>query len=145
MGPISHTGPKTSRAARDGPEPNPRRNQTSRYDIAGDSPERRSAGGAATAKNARGAKGKLGRNITRASRGQRATGARICRRASHRRMQNGQPACFHRRNILTRRGSRPCDVRAGQERKMIGDQAQPCAPARAALIRNRRATPRAIA
>ncbi|KZV50389.1 hypothetical protein F511_33780 [Dorcoceras hygrometricum] len=35
MGPISHTGPKTSRAARDRPEPNPRRNQTSRHDIAG--------------------------------------------------------------------------------------------------------------
>ncbi|KZV54717.1 hypothetical protein F511_41280 [Dorcoceras hygrometricum] len=34
-GPTSHTGPKTSRAARDRPEPNPRKNQTSRHDIAG--------------------------------------------------------------------------------------------------------------
>ncbi|KZV39391.1 hypothetical protein F511_23551 [Dorcoceras hygrometricum] len=31
MGPISHIGPKTSRAARDRPEPNPRRNQQSRH------------------------------------------------------------------------------------------------------------------
>ncbi|KZV41848.1 hypothetical protein F511_29048 [Dorcoceras hygrometricum] len=38
---MSHTGPKTSRAARDRPEPNPRRIQTSRHDIAGDSLERR--------------------------------------------------------------------------------------------------------
>ncbi|KZV37427.1 hypothetical protein F511_12445 [Dorcoceras hygrometricum] len=30
-GPISHIGPKTSRAARDRPEPNPRRNQPSRH------------------------------------------------------------------------------------------------------------------
>ncbi|KZT76326.1 hypothetical protein F511_46649 [Dorcoceras hygrometricum] len=51
MGPTSHTGPKTSRVARDSPEPNPRRNQTSRHDIAGDSPERRPAGGAATTKS----------------------------------------------------------------------------------------------
>ncbi|KZV34649.1 2-oxoglutarate dehydrogenase, mitochondrial-like [Dorcoceras hygrometricum] len=34
-GPISHTDPKTSWAARDRPEPNPRRIQTRRYDIAG--------------------------------------------------------------------------------------------------------------
>ncbi|KZV43164.1 hypothetical protein F511_40872 [Dorcoceras hygrometricum] len=47
-GPISHTGPKTPRAARDRPEPNPRRNQTSRHDIAGASPERRPAGGGST-------------------------------------------------------------------------------------------------
>ncbi|KZV36901.1 transcription factor HBP-1a [Dorcoceras hygrometricum] len=31
MGPISYTGPKTSRAARDRPEPNPTRNQPSRH------------------------------------------------------------------------------------------------------------------
>ncbi|KZT76981.1 hypothetical protein F511_45995 [Dorcoceras hygrometricum] len=31
MGPTSHIGPKTSRAARDRPEPNPRRNQPSRH------------------------------------------------------------------------------------------------------------------
>ncbi|KZV52068.1 hypothetical protein F511_36063 [Dorcoceras hygrometricum] len=51
MGPISHTGRKTSRAARDRPEPKPRRNQTSRHDIAGASPERRPDGGATTTKN----------------------------------------------------------------------------------------------
>ncbi|KZV18402.1 hypothetical protein F511_19178 [Dorcoceras hygrometricum] len=45
MGPISHTGPKTSRAARDRSEPKPRRNQTSLHDIAGASPERRPTGG----------------------------------------------------------------------------------------------------
>ncbi|KZV51412.1 hypothetical protein F511_20576 [Dorcoceras hygrometricum] len=44
-GPTSHIGPRTSRAARDRPEPNPRRIQTSRHNIAGDSPERRPAGG----------------------------------------------------------------------------------------------------
>ncbi|KZV13597.1 hypothetical protein F511_45239 [Dorcoceras hygrometricum] len=44
-GPTSHTGPKTSRAAPDRPEPNLRRNQTSRHDIAGNSPERWLAGG----------------------------------------------------------------------------------------------------
>ncbi|KZV44203.1 hypothetical protein F511_12942 [Dorcoceras hygrometricum] len=44
-GPTSHTGPKTSRAARDRPEPNPRRIQTSRHDIAEDSPEHRRSGG----------------------------------------------------------------------------------------------------
>ncbi|KZV49882.1 nuclear matrix constituent protein 1-like protein-like [Dorcoceras hygrometricum] len=49
-GPTSHTGPKTSRAARDRPESNPRRIQTSRHNIAGDSPERRPAGGATTTK-----------------------------------------------------------------------------------------------
>ncbi|KZV16729.1 senescence-associated carboxylesterase 101-like [Dorcoceras hygrometricum] len=37
--------PETSRATRDRPEPNPRRNQTSRHDIAGDSPERLPTGG----------------------------------------------------------------------------------------------------
>ncbi|KZV16926.1 hypothetical protein F511_30799 [Dorcoceras hygrometricum] len=37
MGPISNTGPKTSRAARDRPEQNPRRIQPS--DIAGASPD----------------------------------------------------------------------------------------------------------
>ncbi|KZV18452.1 hypothetical protein F511_28666 [Dorcoceras hygrometricum] len=42
-GPISHTGPKTSRAARDRPEPNPRRNQPSRH--------RRRLAGAAAATN----------------------------------------------------------------------------------------------
>ncbi|KZV36294.1 hypothetical protein F511_18709 [Dorcoceras hygrometricum] len=47
-GPTSYTGPKTSRAARDRPEPNPKRIQTSRHDIAGNSPEtRRSIAGAA--------------------------------------------------------------------------------------------------
>ncbi|KZV45446.1 hypothetical protein F511_34796 [Dorcoceras hygrometricum] len=51
---ISHIGPKTSRAARDRPDPNPRRNQTSRHDISGDSPERRPAGGAATTRKTRG-------------------------------------------------------------------------------------------
>ncbi|KZV49869.1 hypothetical protein F511_32290 [Dorcoceras hygrometricum] len=59
-GPTSHTGPKTSRAARDRPEPNPRRNQTSRHDIrklAGASPERRPAGGATTTKIAAAARG----------------------------------------------------------------------------------------
>ncbi|KZV39572.1 exportin-1-like [Dorcoceras hygrometricum] len=55
MGPISHTGPKTSRAARDRPELNPRRNQTSRHDIARATPERRPAGDAAT-KNMRAAR-----------------------------------------------------------------------------------------
>ncbi|KZV26993.1 hypothetical protein F511_17359 [Dorcoceras hygrometricum] len=40
-GPASHTGPKTSRAARDRPEPNPRRIQTSRHDIAGAAAGRR--------------------------------------------------------------------------------------------------------
>ncbi|KZV50081.1 crooked neck-like protein 1 [Dorcoceras hygrometricum] len=39
--PTSCTGPKTSRAARDRPEPNPRRNQTSRHDIAGAAAGRR--------------------------------------------------------------------------------------------------------
>ncbi|KZV42856.1 hypothetical protein F511_13609 [Dorcoceras hygrometricum] len=37
-GPTSHTGPKTSRAARDRPEPNPRRNQPSRYRRSGGRP-----------------------------------------------------------------------------------------------------------
>ncbi|KZV18115.1 hypothetical protein F511_28615 [Dorcoceras hygrometricum] len=49
-GPTSHTGPKTSRAARDRPELDPKRIQTSRHDIAGDSPERRPACGATTTK-----------------------------------------------------------------------------------------------
>ncbi|KZV35545.1 thylakoid lumenal 15.0 kDa protein 2, chloroplastic [Dorcoceras hygrometricum] len=38
LGPISNIGPKTSRAARDRPELNPRK-QTSRHDIAGTSPD----------------------------------------------------------------------------------------------------------
>ncbi|KZV13765.1 mechanosensitive ion channel protein 10-like [Dorcoceras hygrometricum] len=60
-GPISHTGPKTSRAARDRPKPNPRRNQPSRH--------RRSSGrpAAAPPSKSRGAKDMLGRNIARAS------------------------------------------------------------------------------
>ncbi|KZV32059.1 hypothetical protein F511_31340 [Dorcoceras hygrometricum] len=44
-GPTSHTGPKTSRAARDRPEPKPKRIRTSRHDIAGNSPEHRRSGG----------------------------------------------------------------------------------------------------
>ncbi|KZV53115.1 histone-lysine N-methyltransferase SUVR5 [Dorcoceras hygrometricum] len=40
-GPTSHTGPKTSRAARDRPEPNPRKNRTSRHEIAGAAAGRR--------------------------------------------------------------------------------------------------------
>ncbi|KZV41850.1 hypothetical protein F511_29050 [Dorcoceras hygrometricum] len=44
-GPISHTGPKTSRAARDRPEPKPRRNQPSRH--------RRSFAGAAAGRRRR--------------------------------------------------------------------------------------------
>ncbi|KZV49931.1 hypothetical protein F511_20689 [Dorcoceras hygrometricum] len=44
---MSHIGPKTSRAARDRPEPNPRRNQPSRHRriFFGASPERWPAGG----------------------------------------------------------------------------------------------------
>ncbi|KZV48319.1 hypothetical protein F511_26536 [Dorcoceras hygrometricum] len=64
-GPISHTGPKTSRAARDRPEPNPRRIQTSRHDIAGNSPEHRRSGGrpaAAIDEIARAARGARGRD-----------------------------------------------------------------------------------
>ncbi|KZT76014.1 alpha,alpha-trehalose-phosphate synthase [Dorcoceras hygrometricum] len=119
MGPISHTGPKTSRAARDRPEPNPRE-QTSHHDIAGDSPERRPTGGAAT-KNARGAKRTLGRNIVRASRGQRApsrnqrpscTAASI--NASARLHRDTAPSEFQQRpaNIgATARPARGCDAR----------------------------------
>ncbi|KZV45360.1 hypothetical protein F511_44494 [Dorcoceras hygrometricum] len=55
---MSHTGPKTSRAARDRPEPKPRRNQTSRHDIAGNSPERRPATAAPPPSDAKGARGR---------------------------------------------------------------------------------------
>ncbi|KZT75383.1 heat stress transcription factor A-4b-like [Dorcoceras hygrometricum] len=41
MGPTSHTGPKTLRAARDRPELNPRENRTSRHEIAGAAAGRR--------------------------------------------------------------------------------------------------------
>ncbi|KZV15938.1 hypothetical protein F511_08729 [Dorcoceras hygrometricum] len=67
LDPTSCTDPKTSRAAQDRPEPNPRRKQTSCHDIAGDSPERRLAGGGATTKIAAGAHD-AARNVARPAR-----------------------------------------------------------------------------
>ncbi|KZV25153.1 hypothetical protein F511_10414 [Dorcoceras hygrometricum] len=78
MGPISHTGPKTSRAARDRPELKPRRNQTSRHDIAGDWPERRPAGGRHL-------------EFTRAARAH--AGARPCNKLCATSLDNGRTAC----------------------------------------------------
>ncbi|KZV32026.1 hypothetical protein F511_23139 [Dorcoceras hygrometricum] len=65
MGPISHTGPKTSWAARDRPDPTPRRIPPSRHDIIGTSPETRQSGGrlaAAIDEIARAARGARGRD-----------------------------------------------------------------------------------
>ncbi|KZV33369.1 hypothetical protein F511_13174 [Dorcoceras hygrometricum] len=70
-GPASRVGPKTSRAARDRPEPNPRRIQTSRHDIAGAAA---GDGGAATTKN----RGGSARTIARSSAPQRRISARQC-------------------------------------------------------------------
>ncbi|KZV52790.1 hypothetical protein F511_33242 [Dorcoceras hygrometricum] len=55
--PTSHTAPRPSRPARDRADPTPRRIQPSRHDIAGDSPERRPAGGATTTKIAAATRG----------------------------------------------------------------------------------------
>ncbi|KZV06970.1 origin recognition complex subunit 1-like [Dorcoceras hygrometricum] len=89
-----HTGPKTSRAARDRPEPNPRRNQTSRHDITGDSPKRRRSGGrpaTATRKKSRATQGVHGRNIARASVVQRRPGG------ASRRWQRAASSATHAR------------------------------------------------
>ncbi|KZV14394.1 hypothetical protein F511_17695 [Dorcoceras hygrometricum] len=117
MGPISHTGPKTSRPARDRPEPKPRRNQTSRHDIAGAA----AGDGATTTKNARSAKRRLSRNIARASRGQRAPSrnqrpscAAASINASASLHRDTSPSEFQQRpaNIgATARPARSCDAR----------------------------------
>ncbi|KZV36924.1 hypothetical protein F511_16619 [Dorcoceras hygrometricum] len=82
MGPISSTGPKTSRAARDRPEQNPRRNQPSRH--------RRSFAGAAAA---------TGGATQKSSHGSRATHGRAqsiaCRSAS--KLRPWRHASSHRR------------------------------------------------
>ncbi|KZV29224.1 hypothetical protein F511_22389 [Dorcoceras hygrometricum] len=100
---ISHTGPKTSRAARDRPEPNPRRIQTSRHDIAGASPERRPAGGGATTRKTHGG----------------------CRASSHEAQRNVAHPCA-RRSAIVRSGvptsHRPAiDQRSVQRRYMMRD------------------------
>ncbi|KZV24053.1 lysosomal Pro-X carboxypeptidase-like [Dorcoceras hygrometricum] len=63
-GPISNISPKTSRAARDRPEQNPRRNQPSRH---------RRSGGRWQRTTARQARRTAARNVARTSRGQRAS------------------------------------------------------------------------
>ncbi|KZV56837.1 hypothetical protein F511_20077 [Dorcoceras hygrometricum] len=106
-GPTSRIGPKTSRAARDRPEPNPRRNQTSRHDIAGDSPEHRRSGGrpaAATNKtngdSVRDAAPRR-RKTVRKSRAQRASSVDLqrlfVRPSSHVMAQHAAAAIGHRR------------------------------------------------
>ncbi|KZV17400.1 DNA (cytosine-5)-methyltransferase CMT3-like [Dorcoceras hygrometricum] len=97
MGLISHTGQKTSRAARDRPEPKPRRNRTSRHDIAGGSPERRPP---------------LPIEITHGAKGRargRDKAALICANVRHHMARIGRPAtshlpqaCAHRRATISR-------------------------------------------
>ncbi|KZV28667.1 hypothetical protein F511_30680 [Dorcoceras hygrometricum] len=81
MGSISHTGPKTSRAARDRPELNPRRNQPSRH-------RRRLAGAAAgdgaTTTNITAAAHYVARNVARL--------ARIVRRSWRNDLRHGLPS-----------------------------------------------------
>ncbi|KZV35860.1 hypothetical protein F511_37060 [Dorcoceras hygrometricum] len=81
--------PETSRAARDRPKPNPRRIQTSRHDIAGDSPEHRRSGGqsaAAIDEIARAARGARGRDM-------RGVPSTTCARPSHQTSDQQRVSC----------------------------------------------------
>ncbi|KZV29193.1 hypothetical protein F511_37180 [Dorcoceras hygrometricum] len=122
MGPTSCIGPKTSRAARDRPETNPKRNQTSHHDIAGDSPEQRPTGGAATTKLA---------TVARATpRQARRNAVRKSRAAIAHRAPSGEPhrpaAARHRRT----RDATPRAVASTITLRRPGDLRELCAKRR---------------
>ncbi|KZT76161.1 hypothetical protein F511_46814 [Dorcoceras hygrometricum] len=108
MGPTSCTGPKTSRAARDRPEPNPRRNQPSRY--------RRSIAGVAVCLRRRHKKNRTAaaRNVApSATHGRTQGAAHVARPAAahiNRPSHNSRPAACD----IPRRAAP--DQRAGQQR-----------------------------
>ncbi|KZT76754.1 hypothetical protein F511_46222 [Dorcoceras hygrometricum] len=106
MGPISHTGPKTSRAARDRPEPNPRRIQPSRH--------RQSYAGAAAGDGATTTK------IAAAAHD--AAGNSDARPRAKRR-----PASFQRRHIARQRPARRVHIQRGGVARPARNIARSCA------------------
>ncbi|KZV51310.1 hypothetical protein F511_17548 [Dorcoceras hygrometricum] len=121
-GPDIAYRPKTSRAARDRPEPNPRRIQTSRHDIAG-------AAAAANEKTSHGGATKRAQHhrIARPARNQRTTCAAPSTITS-------ASKCHERREIAALASQRPvssdtCARQASHHRSTFAQSASPLVPA----------------